>query len=160
MVSKGHCFVKSCICNQPTRRRPTDTERLTWLLRATRRATIGDETLNYVCGDPTRHEIDRLMREEAKLADIDLRAEVLAGIDREIEYVRDYTSMTPATVARTALRHLREQTEQHQPRQWRHIRYTMQRCRLCGFAWPCPTLLSLAPDYAPQALAQIEADRG
>lgn len=85
-------------------------------------------------------------------ADIDLRAEVLKGIDREIKYLRDYVTMTPATVARTALRHLREIVERHEGKMI---------CIECQVDLPCPTLLSLAPDYAPQAVdSESSAERG
>lgn len=94
-------------------------------------------------------------------ADIDLRAEVLKGIDREIKYLRDYVTMTPATVARTALRHLREIVERHLI-----MADDEDEGPYCGFCNTylsgrpgCSVLLSLAPDYAPQALKEMEADR-
>lgn len=88
-------------------------------------------------------------------ADIDLRAEVLAGIDLVIRRTEtaDLKYALECRVGRdalTALRHLREIAERHTGEMV---------CGECQTDLPCPTLLSLAPDYAPQALAQMEADR-
>jgi len=95
----------------------------------------------------------------------DLRAEVLAGIDREMSYQkcseegRHQDAMWPSQRLRVALRHLREIAE-------RHLIMADDEGPYCGFCNTylsgrpgCSVLLSLAPDYAPDALARMEASR-
>lgn len=54
----ARCAAKSCTCGLP-RRRPTDTERLTWLLKG---------EFSPLPPEFKRADIDRLMREEARRA--------------------------------------------------------------------------------------------
>lgn len=96
------------------------------------------------------------------MADIDLRAEVLKGIDREIGLFVGRQWPVPSGLALTALRHLREIVERHETARdaWRQETETFSTmCIECRLDYPCPTLLSLAPDYAPDALARMEASR-
>lgn len=72
-------------------------------------------------------------------ADIDLRAEVLEGIDREIADC-EMLQHAPGGRTLTALRHLREIVE-------RHNTTDHETCTECSFDPPCPTLVSLAETY-------------
>lgn len=91
----------------------------------------------------------------------DLRAEVLAGIDRERMRLAGLPSITARQIAAKALRHLREIAERHLI-----MADDEDEGPYCGFCNTylsgrpgCSVLLSLAPDYAPDALKRMEASR-
>lgn len=90
----------------------------------------------------------------------DLRAEVLKGIDREISLFVGRQWPVPSGLALTALRHLREIVEMHKRYEVGYVLPADATCAECRQHWPCLPLVSLAPDYAPQAFAKMEVDRG
>lgn len=65
----GWTYIESCDCRRyakPTRRRPTDTERLTWLLKGGCTKEYTYYYSKYAYEIRYRQQIDRLMREEAR----------------------------------------------------------------------------------------------
>ena len=78
----------------------------------------------------------------------DIRAAVLAGLDREITDHSTPRLRLAHSKLLDALLLLREEYERHQPL------LSMRTCVACRRHWPCPSIAAAAQLYAPDALRE------